>query len=384
MQIAQVLAGYTLGGADLLRRAMGKKKAEEMAKQRAGFLDGRQEEGRRREDRQRGLRPDGEVRRSTASTSRTPPPTALITNQTAWLKAHYPVEFMAALLTCEKDNTDKVVTHIAEARADGHRGAAARRQRVRARLRRRRREDPLRPGRHQGRGRGGHRGDRRGRARKGPSRTLFDFCERVDIRRVNRKVVRGPGQGRRLRLREAPPPPAVRDHRAGAGARRSRRSATGRSASRTSSACWSAAGGGQAPRERLRQGRGVDREGAAVVREGGDRLLRLRPPARAVREGAAALRAARWRRCSGLGRDDKVTVAGIVAALRERPTKTGKRMAWVTLEDLSGSVELVCFPGQDGGALGDGQEDRQVGARAGPSPASSSGSRCSRATSRSW
>ncbi len=48
-------------------------------------------------------------------------------------------------------------------------------------------------------------------------------------------------------------------------------------------------------------------------------------------------------------RDETVTVAGIVAQLRERPTKTGKRMAWVTLEDLSGSVELVCFPGKDAG-----------------------------------
>ncbi|HYO70173.1 MAG TPA: OB-fold nucleic acid binding domain-containing protein, partial [Archangium sp.] len=47
-------------------------------------------------------------------------------------------------------------------------------------------------------------------------------------------------------------------------------------------------------------------------------------------------------------KDEKLTIAGIVAALRERPTKTGKRMAWVTLEDLSGSIELVCFPGKDG------------------------------------
>jgi len=46
---------------------------------------------------------------------------------------------------------------------------------------------------------------------------------------------------------------------------------------------------------------------------------------------------------------DKITLGGIVAALRERPTKTGKRMAWVTLEDLHGSLEVVCFPGKDGG-----------------------------------
>ena len=48
-------------------------------------------------------------------------------------------------------------------------------------------------------------------------------------------------------------------------------------------------------------------------------------------------------------RDEKVTVAGVVVALRERPTKTGKRMAWVTLEDLTGSVEVVCFPGKEAG-----------------------------------
>ena len=59
-------------------------------------------------------------------------------------------------------------------------------------------------------------------------------------------------------------------------------------------------------------------------------------------------------------RDETVTVAGIVAQLRERPTKTGKRMAWVTLEDLSGSVELVCFPGKEAGRSVHGQ-GRQVG-----------------------
>jgi DNA polymerase-3 subunit alpha len=48
-------------------------------------------------------------------------------------------------------------------------------------------------------------------------------------------------------------------------------------------------------------------------------------------------------------REERVTVAGIVAQLRERPTKTGKRMAWVTLEDLTGSIEMVCFPGREAG-----------------------------------
>ena len=75
-------------------------------------------------------------------------------------------------------------------------------------------------------------------------------------------------------------------------------------------------------------------------------LQALRPPVRP--------------RCSAPGGTRRSRSAASCAALRERPTKTGKRMAWVTLEDLSGSMELVCFPGKDGTPLGDGQ-GRQVG-----------------------
>ena len=118
MQIAQVLGGYSLGRADLLRRAMGKKKAEVMAAERAGFLEGCEK---------------GQVDPKVANdifdlmekfaeygfNKSHSAAYGLVTYQTAWLKAHYPIEFMAALLTSEKDSTDKVVAHIAEARADG-------------------------------------------------------------------------------------------------------------------------------------------------------------------------------------------------------------------------------------------------------------------------
>ena len=76
MQIAQVLAGYSLGGADLLRRAMGKKKAEEMAKEKAGFLDGAKAKKVDAEDRRARLRPDGVLRRLRLQPSRTRPRTA--------------------------------------------------------------------------------------------------------------------------------------------------------------------------------------------------------------------------------------------------------------------------------------------------------------------
>jgi DNA polymerase-3 subunit alpha len=108
MQIAQILAGYTLGGADLLRRAMGKKKPEEMAKQRSVFQQGAAARGvapglaTRIFDLMEKFAEYGFNRSHSAAY-------ALLSYQTAWLKAHYPAAFMAAVLTCEMDDTDKLV-----------------------------------------------------------------------------------------------------------------------------------------------------------------------------------------------------------------------------------------------------------------------------------
>ena len=118
MQIAQVLAGYTLGGADLLRRAMGKKKAEEMAKQRAIFQDGAVARGVEAEtaayifDLMEKFAGYGFNKSHSAAY-------ALVSYQTLWLKAHHPAAFMAAVLSADMDNTDKVVTLIDECRALG-------------------------------------------------------------------------------------------------------------------------------------------------------------------------------------------------------------------------------------------------------------------------
>ncbi|WP_432461102.1 MULTISPECIES: DNA polymerase III subunit alpha [unclassified Agarivorans] len=113
MQIAQVLAGYTLGGADMLRRAMGKKKPEEMAKQRAVFEDGAIKNN-----------VDGELamkifdlvekfagygfNKSHSAAY------ALVSYQTLWMKTHYPAYFMAAVMSADMDNTDKIVTLVDE------------------------------------------------------------------------------------------------------------------------------------------------------------------------------------------------------------------------------------------------------------------------------
>ncbi len=115
MQIAQVLAGYTLGSADLLRRAMGKKKPEEMAKQREIFLAGAKANAIDTKtassifDLMEKFSGYGFNKSHSAAY-------ALVTYQTAWLKAHYPAEFMAAVLSSDMDNTEKVVFFLDECR----------------------------------------------------------------------------------------------------------------------------------------------------------------------------------------------------------------------------------------------------------------------------
>ncbi len=113
MQIAQVLAGYSLGEADLLRRAMGKKKPEEMAKQRSVFMAGAERNGvdarvaTRIFDLMEKFAGYGFNKSHSAAY-------AVLAYQTAWLKAHYPAAFMCAVLSADMDHTDKIVTLIDE------------------------------------------------------------------------------------------------------------------------------------------------------------------------------------------------------------------------------------------------------------------------------
>ena len=118
MQIANVLASYSLGEADLLRRAMGKKNAEEMAKQRDRFMSGAAALGHPKEtageifDQMEKFAGYGFNKSHSAAY-------ALVAYQTAYLKTHYPVEFMAALLTSETSKPENVVKYIGECREMG-------------------------------------------------------------------------------------------------------------------------------------------------------------------------------------------------------------------------------------------------------------------------
>lgn len=115
MQIAQVLASYSLGGADMLRRAMGKKKPEEMAKQRDLFMEGAAT--RSIDPKQAGSIFDLMEKFAGYGFNKSHSAAyALVSYQTAWLKEHYPAYFMAAVLSADMQNTDKVVTLIEECR----------------------------------------------------------------------------------------------------------------------------------------------------------------------------------------------------------------------------------------------------------------------------
>ena len=189
MQIAQEMAGYSLGGADLLRRAMGKKKPEEMEKQRAVFAEG---------SKNNNIDPDLAMKifdlvekfagygfnKSHSAAY------ALVSYQTLWLKVHYPAEFMAAVMSADMDNTDKIVTLVDEVGRMGLKILPP----------------DLNKGRYkftvdtEGRivyGIGAIKGVGEGpieaiieaRENQGEFSDLFDFCAKVDLKRVNKRVL---------------------------------------------------------------------------------------------------------------------------------------------------------------------------------------------------
>jgi DNA polymerase III subunit alpha len=188
MQIAQILAGYTLGGADLLRRAMGKKKAEEMAKQRSVFVSGAVARGVREAqathifDLMEKFAGYGFNKSHSAAY-------ALLSYQTAWLKAHYPAAFMAAVLSSDMDKTDKVVTLIDECASmelivqppDVNESVFAFRV-----------SGPLSirygMGAIKGVGASAVEAIIEERTANGPFESLPDLCRRIDLQKVNRRV----------------------------------------------------------------------------------------------------------------------------------------------------------------------------------------------------
>jgi len=189
MQMAQVLGGYSLGGADLLRRAMGKKMPEEMAKHRAKFREGAATNGIEEAkadavfDLMEKFAGYGFNKSHAAAY-------ALVSYQTAWLKTHYPAEFMAAVLSSDMDNTDKVVTFLEEARAL-HLTVLAPKANASAAMFEATDTRTVRYGLGaiKGVGTGLCAAIVAAREDGGGFRDLLDFCERVDPSKLNRRAV---------------------------------------------------------------------------------------------------------------------------------------------------------------------------------------------------
>lgn len=348
MQIARDMAGYTLGGADLLRRAMGKKKPEEMAKQRAIFVDGAIE---------RGVDPAvagyifdlmekfagyGFNKSHSAAY-------ALVSYQTAWLKAHYPAEFMAAVLSSDMDNTDKIVTFINECddlhlavlppdvNRSGYRFAVDDDGKIVYGL-----------GAIKGMGESAIAEIIAVREAGGRFSTLTEFCQRVDVRKVNRRALEAltkggamDGFGRHRAQLLADLPDALQtaeQHGRANEAGQDDLFGLAEAKADTLVACLTetVAVAPWPELDRLREekaalglylsGHPVDPYAIELRRFTTGRVCEL--------ANATAV---------GHGKPAKVVVAGLLTDWRTRKNKQGKRMGFGILDDHSGRLEVALF-----------------------------------------
>ncbi|MFO1423627.1 MAG: DNA polymerase III subunit alpha [Candidatus Competibacteraceae bacterium] len=348
MQIAQVLSGYTLGGADLLRRAMGKKDAEKMAKERDGFVKGATARGVDPEtasyifdliDKFAGY---GFNKSHSAAY-------ALISYQTAWLKAHYPAAFMAAVLSSDMDKTDKVVVFVEECRRMGlklappaindseYRFTVGESGEIRYGL-----------GAIKGVGEGAIEALARERERGGPYRDVFDLCQRVDLHKLNRRVLESLirsgafdmlGPNRATLMVQLPEALQLAEQH-------SRNDAAGQND------LFGLAAAERTPARPLRIAKVPEWDEAERLRAEKETLgvyLTGHPISRVAAE-LAALHATRLGDLNGDGgtprrsNDRSMLIAGLVVSVRTRNANRGGRIAFVTLDDGSGRLEVRVFP----------------------------------------
>jgi len=370
MQIAQVLAGYSLGRADLLRRAMGKKDKSVMDQEKEGFVSGATARGVDRKvasdvfDLMAFFAGYGFNRSHSAAYG-------WISYQTAWLKHHHPHEFMAGLMSCDTDNTDNIVKFISEARAMGL-------QVERPDVNQSAADFTVVP-QDQGKvirfGLGAVKGIGQGAVEaileartgeEGPFRTVYDFCRRVDSQRVNRRVLealvksggfdemagavdgdaaRGTSGRGQIRARVFAALDAAIER--GAQVQRDRRSGqTSLFGLLEPVAPTAGQSGGADPSEILPEVEGwTPKQLLAFEKEAlgfyisGHPLDRYRADLSRY-ANAVTVDFAEGRRPAG-----EAAVGGVVAAYRERPTKRGDgKLAFFQLEDQSGQLEVMVFP----------------------------------------
>jgi DNA polymerase-3 subunit alpha len=338
MKIAQVLASYSLGAADLLRRAMGKKKPEEMAKQREIFLAGA---ASRSIDPKTaaGIFDIMEKFAGYGFNKSHSAAYALIAYQTAWLKAHYPAEFMAAVLSSDMDNTDKVFLFYQETQrmklvvkppcinTSGYHFSVNEKAEIVYGL-----------GAIKGFGEAAILHLIEERKENGAFADLFDFTCRMDLQKISRRVLE----------------PLVSSGAMDCfGQTRATLLATMESAHKAAQQHQLDAVSGQSNLFAEEESETKAHSTAYNVEREWDELTRLRQEKTALgfyfsghptqvseKELSNVLSA----QCGKLGQNNsRVILAGVVAANRTVITKQGKRMAIITLEDTSGSVDVTVF-----------------------------------------
>jgi len=337
MQVASELAGYSMGEADNLRRAMGKKLPEEMEKQRVRFLEGCQSNNIP-DKKAAGIFDNLAYFAGYGFNKSHSAAYALIAYQTAYLKAHYPMEFMAALLTSEMDNSDKVTQHIGVCKEMGVKLHPP--DIIYSEIPFTVEEDGIRFGLGAVKNAGVSALEEilRQRSDGGVFTSVNDFCSRVDLRKVNRRVIES--------LIKAGAFDCCGAHRAQLLASLDQAMDRGQRAQR-------------------------DRDSGQITMFEGALASENEVSTSQVEPWSEQQRLAFEKECLGfyitghplekyrkeleryitsdLGRlvemseGQEVKVAGMKQSMREISTKRGDRMAFLTLEDLHGSAEVIVF-----------------------------------------
>ncbi len=342
MQIAQVLANYSLGAADMLRRAMGKKKPEEMAKQRQIFTEG-------------ALARDVDEKTATyifdlmekfagyGFNKSHSAAYALVSYQTAWLKAHYPSEFMAAVLSADMDNTDKVVTLIDDCSEMKLKVAPPNINLCKHQFTVDGDTIIYGLGAIKGVGEAAIDGVIEERDKKGEFKNLFDFCQRVDLRKVNRRTLEG--------LTMAGAMDIFKQHRSTIMATLPDALKIADQKSRDDQAGIQDMFGMDAVPDE--QGNASGPESYTVQKDWSEELrlsnekttLGLYLTGHPINRYLPELKQIVSGRLSEMKptKNATVIVAGLVVGMRVMTTKRGDKMAFLTLDDRSGRMEMAVF-----------------------------------------
>ncbi len=343
MQIAQILAGYSLGGADILRRAMGKKKLDVMQQQKSIFIQGAAKNNI-----------DGDTaghifaviekfadygfNKSHSAAY------ALVSYQTAWLKTHYPAAFLAAVMSADMDNTDKIVTYVDDANEQGLdlQPPDVNRGKYRFTI------DGNKTiiygiGAIKGVGQAAIESIVLERETNGPYQDLYDFCLRVDLKKANKRVLEA--------LIKSGALDAFNHHRAELMENLPEAIKSAEQVGRDELAGQDDLFGGAVA---IGSGEGASNKILKTVRPWPENyqlqfekdvlgLFLTGHPIDKYREELSHFTSARIRNMQVTNRGQSTTVAGLVMAMRIIKTRSGARIAIVTLDDKSGRMELAVY-----------------------------------------